>query len=199
MPAEAVAMVGFTEVGTGVAPRVVGACDDVDHATDGVGAINRRRAILQHLDACDQRQRNRGKIDGTIHGGYPAPAVHQYQRAIRAKAAKVHAQLASTAAVDVAVQRLAVGDDQRLQHFGHALEARAFDLLSVQHHQRMLGFDVDAADVATRHDDRLQRLWRGPLRHRVPVTCRGSGGQCRRSLHGLASSARGNNPDQGSP
>src|SRR5690606_30542444 len=55
--------------------------DDVDHAGDGVGAVDGRGAVLQHLDAVHQRQRDGVEVHRGAHAGarglvHPADAVH---------------------------------------------------------------------------------------------------------------------------
>ena len=42
--------------------RKVAAHDEIDHAADRVAAVDRRRAVFQHLDALDRRKRDRGKV-----------------------------------------------------------------------------------------------------------------------------------------
>ncbi|MNI67433.1 hypothetical protein D3C81_885530 [compost metagenome] len=63
--------------------------DDVDDAGDGVRAVHRRGAILQHFDALDRADRQRIEVDEGVLGverktevGH-AVAVDQYQRVLR--------------------------------------------------------------------------------------------------------------------
>src|SRR5690606_15135306 len=77
-----------------VAALHVPAGDDVDHAGDGVGAVDRRGAVLQHLDAVDQGERNGVDVDRRTHAGCrgfsdPAEAVDQHQHALGAEVALV--------------------------------------------------------------------------------------------------------------
>src|SRR5690606_12977876 len=65
--------------------------DEVDHAADGVGAVDGGRAVAQHLDAVDRGERNRVQVHhlaGKAVRGDAAP-VEQYQRRIRALPAQV--------------------------------------------------------------------------------------------------------------
>src|SRR5690606_7840874 len=54
----AVALVVGADVGIGLGALEVAAGDDVAHAGDGVGAVDRGGAVLQHLDALDRRLRD---------------------------------------------------------------------------------------------------------------------------------------------
>src|SRR6185436_13743962 len=68
--------------------------DHVDHAGDGVGAVDRRSAVLQHFDALDRCGWNGVEIDRTGHAArgraaHPAPAVHQHQHALRREVAQI--------------------------------------------------------------------------------------------------------------
>src|SRR3546814_16407528 len=53
--------------------------DEVDHATDGVGAVDGGRTVAQHLDAIDRGKRNGVQVHhraGTAGGGHTAPLEH---------------------------------------------------------------------------------------------------------------------------
>ena len=64
--------------------------------------------------------------------------------------------------VDVAIQGLAIGDD-RLHDVGNAGQAGALDVGAIEHQYRMLGFQIDVADMRAEHFDLLQ-LRRGRSR-----------------------------------
>ena len=62
--------------------------DDVDHATDGVRAVDRRRAVLENLDPLNDVVGDRIEVHGARHAGRrragdPAFAVHQHERSFR--------------------------------------------------------------------------------------------------------------------
>jgi hypothetical protein len=76
-------------------PCVVLARDEVDHAADRVGAVERRGAVLQHLDALDRGGRDVVQVDAGVVAGRSevgqAAAVQQHQRGRGADAAQVGA------------------------------------------------------------------------------------------------------------
>ncbi|MNI60636.1 hypothetical protein D3C73_1158650 [compost metagenome] len=66
--------------------------DDVDHAADGVSAIERRGPVEQDIHAFDSRRRDGrdvGEIAPSAGAGHTA-AVDQHQGGVRAEAAQVH-------------------------------------------------------------------------------------------------------------
>ncbi len=83
--------------------------DDVDHAGDGVRAVDRRSAARDHLNPVDQRGRYGAEIDGKARGvGRDVPfAIDQRQRARHAQVPQVgEAQAAEIPeAVDVGAHR----------------------------------------------------------------------------------------------
>ena len=157
--ADAIAMVGFAVIGTQLGALEIPAGDDVDDAGDGIGAVDRRRAILQDFDPFDQGQRNRGKIHRAVQPADPALAVHQHQRAVGTEAAQVDQFAGVGAVVDVAVLGLPVDDDVLHDH-ADVGEAGAQQVVAFHHQQRVLGLQVDAADVAAGDVDRPERLRR---------------------------------------
>jgi hypothetical protein len=67
--------------------------DEVDHATDRIGAVERRSAIFQHLDALDCCERDCVQIDRAAEPiakriVFDASAVQQHQRAGAAETAQ---------------------------------------------------------------------------------------------------------------
>src|SRR5882757_985315 len=77
------------------------ASDEVHHPADGIGAVNRARAFLQHFDVIDHVERDLIHVDGVLRKAdiADAPAVHQDQRALGIQAAQLDIRLAETAAV----------------------------------------------------------------------------------------------------
>ncbi|KAG1533540.1 hypothetical protein G6F50_015843 [Rhizopus delemar] len=63
--------------------------DDVDHAGDGVGAVDRRGAVGQHFNALDHRGRDGSQVGVAAGADAHALAVQQHQGALRAQAAQV--------------------------------------------------------------------------------------------------------------
>src|SRR5690606_31181488 len=85
------------DLGLAVAVTQLGAVevlaqDDVDHAADGVGAVHRRSAVGQDLDALDRGQRDGvdvGARGGRHRVGRGATAVDQHEGTAGAEAAQV--------------------------------------------------------------------------------------------------------------
>src|SRR3546814_16828587 len=76
--------------------------DEVDHATDGVGAVDGGRTVAQHLDAIDRGKRNGVQVihlAGKDVGGDTA-TLEQHQRRIGDLPAQVGPGHAVVAAID---------------------------------------------------------------------------------------------------
>src|SRR5690606_37422729 len=91
---EAVALVVLAELRAQLHALVVAAGDDVHHAGDGVGAVQRGGAVLQHLDALDDGQRDGVEVGGRADAGGgglvdPAHAIDQHQHALGAEVTQV--------------------------------------------------------------------------------------------------------------
>ncbi len=142
---------------------VVLAQDEVDDAADGVGAVGRRGAVLQHLDALDRGHRDLVQVDDAAVEAVrrDAAAVQQDQRRVGALQAQVGGGRAVVAAglardhVRVGgqvVQAVAVGrerSDQLLgRHDALAVEVAARDGL---HRQRALVLDALDARAGDLH------------------------------------------------
>ena len=157
----AVALVRRARRRVGVEADVLGLEDDVDHARDGVGAVDGRGAVLQHFDPLDGVERDLVQVDerplavvGEAVGGEPA-AVQQHQRGAHAQAAHRHARGAGREAVGEAFgNRAVVVDRQHADDFGNRRQAGTVDFLARDHLDRRRGLGVDAADVRARHLDR---------------------------------------------
>ncbi|MNV05596.1 hypothetical protein D3C71_959390 [compost metagenome] len=137
----------------------VGAQDDVDHAGDGVGAVDRRGAILQHFDALDQRGRDGGHVGEAGQARGPTLAVDQHQGALLAQVVQVDV-LATLFRVGGQhgglAEGLGAGDGQVLQDVADADQAGLLDLLGGHREDRLGGFDVDRADARTGDLDAIQ-------------------------------------------
>src|SRR5688572_6869018 len=156
-PAATAGLLGDCAVDRGFAADVVLAQDEVDHAGDRIGAVDRGGAFLQHLDALDRRDRDVVDVDGRAVGQSPAGsdalAVDQDQGALRAQAAQRYAGNAASAragrrrlhAVAVALQR----DVQALQELLDVRGAGSFDFFARDDLDRQGGFGVDASQRGT--------------------------------------------------
>ena len=84
-------LVAVGDAGPGVGGRFTQ--DHVDHATDGIGAVERGHRPADHLDALDGGHRNRGQVEvvGVVGGQgvtrVDPPAIDQQQRVVRVQAA----------------------------------------------------------------------------------------------------------------
>ena len=154
--------------------------DDVDDAADGVRAVDRRRAVVEQLDALDHRGGQRVEVHRARHpgggsAGDPAPPVHQHQRALRAEIAQRHPGGAGADAV--AVLRKAgiaghveagvdrrTGNRQLLQHRAEIREPGAVEVVPGKRGDGRKPLQRIAAPDARPHDHdlldsrRLRRL-----------------------------------------
>src|SRR5262249_2121814 len=157
-----VAVPGDAVLGGGLGAVVLLAGDDVDDAGDRVRAVDRRAAVLQHLDALDGGRRDRVEIDagrGAEAARHHALAVHEDERARDAEAAEVDAGRAVGAVGRAAVVELEV---RRVALLGHALEevtegelAAVLPLLPRHDGDRRGGVEVLAAEAGAGDDDGL--------------------------------------------
>ena len=82
---------GVVDEGRDLRALEVAPGDEVDHAADGVGAVDRRCTIAQHFDAFDRGERDRIQVDCAALEAmrrHAAP-VQQHQRRVGALAAQV--------------------------------------------------------------------------------------------------------------
>ena len=98
----AVALAGLAVLDVDFGAVHVLARDEVHHARDGVGAVDRARAFLQHFDALDEVDRDHVDVDGggrAVAEDADAAAVQQHQGALRAQAAQLDVGFTGAAAV----------------------------------------------------------------------------------------------------
>ena len=180
----AIALVELAVVQRDLAAIEVATRDDVDHAGDRIGTVQRGCAVLQHLDPFDQRERNGIEIHrGADAGGGrlvdPTHAIDQHQHALRPEVAQVHLRGARADAVAVrreaeVARRIELGIEcgagagQLLQDVADGRQAGALDLLARQRLDRHAPFHLSTLDAAAGHGERVERG--GFLRH-------GAGGQ----------------------
>ena len=150
--------------------------DDVDHAGDGVRAVDGRGTVFQHFDALDDAHRNGVEIRGAGDAGRgrfvdPADAVDQHQHALGAEVAQVHLRGAGTDAtavgwiaevargVELGVERFAAGG-HLLQQVADAGEAGAINGRAIDDGQRLLGVGARLNDARAGDHHFLQRFVR---------------------------------------
>ena len=155
---------------------VIGFQNEVDHAADGVGTVDGRRAVFQNFHARNGAHRNRVQVDRLAAGavGGDAAPVQQHQGAVRSQAAQRSERRAATDPVGIGAKYVIAGGhivgtgavrrDGRQQLLG-AGNALLFDLVVGDHLHRQRAFLGDALDTAARHFDPLYRLRRRFLRH----------------------------------
>ncbi len=136
--AAAVALVILPDIGIGLGAVEIAAQNDVDHAGDGVGAVQNRSAILEHVNAFHSSGRDRGEVHRTAQAGpaHPTSPIHQHQRALRAKVAQIDQRLPVATIVVIAVQRRAIGADV-LDDVAYRGLALCMDLLATQREHRL--------------------------------------------------------------
>jgi hypothetical protein len=187
------ALLGTGAGGGQVDARVVLARDEVDHAADRIGAVDGRRAVLEHLDALDGAGRDVVQVDAGVVARRcevgKAAAVQQDQRGRHADAAQVgavHAALARGAVGDAGAvrQRRRVGADVAHQLGGrggaHLVHVFARDYLHRQGRLAVDALDRGTGDFHAVHRGRVGlRLRQGRLRQRTEGRddgCRQHGG-----------------------
>ncbi|MNU73635.1 hypothetical protein D3C71_631210 [compost metagenome] len=146
----AVAFTVLADIDAGFATVEVLAGDDVDHAGDGVRAVQRRGAIGQHFHAFDDRRRNRGQVGVTAGADAHAAAVDQHQAAFRAEVAQadIHAaEIARGAQRGRTAQARCAGCSDVLQDVGNVDVALLLDVGAVECHHRLRGLDTGLADA----------------------------------------------------
>ncbi|MGC4113519.1 MAG: hypothetical protein QM765_02400 [Myxococcales bacterium] len=137
--------------------RPVLAGDDVDHAADGVGAVDGRGAVLEDLDPLDGGHGDGVQVDGGVGAGAArdeAAAVDEHEGAGRAEAAQVDAGRAVAAVVVLGVDGVGLRG-QRLEDVADRRAAGAGDLLAGHHGDRSRRVEVGAVDARTGDDDLL--------------------------------------------
>uniref|UniRef100_A0A0N4ZJK5 Efflux RND transporter permease subunit n=1 Tax=Parastrongyloides trichosuri TaxID=131310 RepID=A0A0N4ZJK5_PARTI len=136
--------------------------DDVDHAGDGVRAIQRRGAVAQHFDAVDHRRRQNVQVsraDRTARtGGRDATTVQQHQGAARPQAAQANgvgtwAAIGDVAAVGVVDLRGAGRYGSALQCSGGRVEAGQRGFLTRHDLGRRRGVEIVATNARADDDD----------------------------------------------
>ncbi len=136
----------------------------VDHAGDGVRTVDRRRAVLEHLDTLDGAHRDRGDVDEVALAvvGHRvrrhAVAVDEHQRGTDREPAQGHAAAARGERAGRGLRQRAhvVGGDV-VQHVGDAGVAGLLDVLGGQHLHRAGRLGVGAAHVRPRDGHLLRR------------------------------------------
>ena len=174
---EAVALAERAELGGDVEAVLAAAGDDVDDAGNGVRAVDRRGARLEHLDPLDHALGDRVEVDRAGHAARRgavdvAQAVDEDEHAARAEIAQVDlgragadaaavGRVAEIAAiVEPAVERAARAR-QALQHLGGGGEAGAVDVGAVDEGDRLGLVERVAADARAGDDDGRAALVRG--------------------------------------
>jgi hypothetical protein len=181
------AFVGGAVIGRDFGALEILARDEVDHAADRVGAVDRRRAVEQDFDTLNGCRRNVVEVDTAVVArrgevGH-APPIEQHQRRRGAQAAQVGRVEAHLVAESTGADAHAVGQIVRrgrdLRHqLGRGRHARLVDRLAGDDLHRQRGFRVDAFDRRTRHFHALQLLLRrGFVRGGLGNGGRGKGDQ----------------------
>ena len=155
--------------------------DEVDHAADGVGAVDRRGAVAQHLDPLQRGHRDDVEVDriGEIRVVRQPPPVEEHQGLVAAQAAQVGGGAAAGAGTDRrrrAFRRLVHGDC--VQHFLRRGQALLGEVGCADRRDRQRGLGGQAPDRGAGDLDALHRRRR---RGRLQGRGRGLGQQGRRA------------------
>src|SRR5690606_32747893 len=137
--------------------------DDVDHAGDGVGAVQRRLATGQDLDALDQRDRDaadvvedvRAVVQGRVAGHRAAVDQVLGVARIQAEHAGGFGALGERGA-DLAALDATGGKARLLQYVGDALEATHLDVFGRDDHHRGGGLDFGLREKRGADRDRVE-------------------------------------------
>ena len=165
------AFLGHVDEAGDLCALVVALGDEVDHAADRVGAVDRRCAVAQHLDALDRGERDGVEVDRAAlqaMGGDAAP-VEQHQRGVGALAAEVGARHAVVAAQGVLhdagvageVVGPVAGDVEVHQQLLGGGDALGIDLLLGDRGDGQRLLDLDALDARTGDGHLVEGLDRG--------------------------------------
>jgi len=159
----AVAVAGHAIGRLGDGAGEVVAQDDVDHAGDGIRAIDGRGAVLQHLHPLDRVHRDHAEVGEHLLAivgqavGRHAAAIEQHQGRCRAEAAQ---RDAGAAAGEAGAEALGDGAGavagQGLQVLADGGLAGAVDLLAGDHLHRRSGLGGDPWDVGTGDGDAVE-------------------------------------------
>ena len=136
---------------------------DVDHAGDGIGAVQRRSAVLEHLDGVDRIERNGAHVDEaalTIVAqriGHHALAVDQRERVAHRQAAQRDAGGAGGECLaEALVESSRTVGREVAQHVGDFGVARILQVLRGDDLNRSRRFGVGSLDQRAGDDDFLQ-------------------------------------------
>jgi hypothetical protein len=150
----AVVAVGDAVVRGELRALVFAAEDEVHDARNRVGAVHRRCAVGQHLDALDHVRRDVVRVRAE-----EPVAVDQDQRALRAEPAKADRRDAVAAAVVDLRIRVRSRDDRKILHEIAERELpRLPDRRAVDRDDRVRRLDVDAPDLRAGDGDRFELL-----------------------------------------
>src|SRR5690606_18615050 len=154
------ALVERTDVAVELGAFEVAAGDDVDHAGDGVGAVDRGGAVLEDFDALDGGHRHLAQVLQAVGVDTQALAVEQDQGAVGTEVAQVDVvttdALTRRQGVGAADRRRA-GGGQVLQDVGDGAEALFLDLRAADGDDRLLVLDLGARDARAGDFDAIER------------------------------------------
>ena len=148
--------------------------DDVDHAGNGIGAIQRRGAVFQHFDVIDNRHRDGVEVGGGGHARgrrltHPAQAIDQHQHPLGAEVAQIDGggTGANAAAIGWEAEvagRIELGVEARtgcgdlLQHIADRGQTGAIDVGASDDLHRRQPFQLGFLDARTGHFDPVEGL-----------------------------------------
>ena len=128
--------------------------DEIDHACDCVGTVDRAGTFLQDLDPIDQVDGNQVHIHrrGDATQNSDAVAIEQHERPFGAEAAQLYVGIAGAAAVvDLGIDRRSGDRRNPLHELADARDARCGDVAGIEHEDRACGFGVHSPDAGSGH------------------------------------------------
>ncbi len=134
---------------------VVLAGDDVDHARGGVGSVNRRSAVLQHLDALDHRDGDAVEVDedGAAAAdavGRDAAPVDEHERVVGPEETQIDRRGAAHGSRGAALIDAEVGSLGHVAHdVGEVVHPRERDLLAGDETERRGTLHLGLLDKGT--------------------------------------------------
>lgn len=148
---------GGADVASGFGAAEIATGDDVDHAADGVGAVHRRGAVLEDLDALDDGGRDGVEVHRRVGAGTArnvAAAVDQNQSSASTEATQADARGSAAAIVELDVDAVGLRREV-LQDVADRDEAGGVDFGPVEYGHRSRRVGDFAPNCRTGDDDDL--------------------------------------------
>src|SRR5690606_11254549 len=133
--------------------------DDVDHAADRVGTVDRGRAIGQDFDALDRGERNDVQVlDLTVHdrGTRQATAIQQDKGVVRTQTAQVQGRLALPGVTRAFAEGTEAVEGVAAEIIGKRLETGVVEVFAADGNDRGCALNVEAGNAGAGNLHALQ-------------------------------------------